>query len=275
MFLQEKTESTDEEQMLITLANLEEKLNKLKEFSKQSEELRIARKKMVEDLGISNKHNIASQSKMLARRVQFSEDNDDESRGREPRKALGTFLAKAQKSNSLYSLLTGLNTWQEESKSKKTEIEMLKTKRQNLKESEEIIGYEEKIRNLEIENNELSDDILHFILQNMNEGKEEYEDLIQHLEDENKAMEDTISTLCEQVKFLKENNRGLMLENYSLRQKKFGLTKTLSKEDMERTYQRSLISKMSSVMLVEDKMYLTLQDLQASPSVQCILSMVS
>lgn len=261
--------------MLITLANLEEKLNKLKEFSKQSEELRIARKKMVEDLGISSKHNIAFQSKTLARRVQFSEDNDDESRGREPRKAPGTFLAKAQKSNSLYSLLTGLNTWQEESKSKKTEIEMLKTKRQNLKESEEIIGYEEKIRNLEIENNELSDDILHFILQNMNEGKEEYEDLIQHLEDENKAMEDTISTLCEQVKFLQENNRGLMLENYSLRQKKFGLSKTLSKEDMERTYQRSLISKMSSVMLVEDNMYLTFQDLQASPSVQCILSMVS
>lgn len=261
--------------MLITLANLEEKLNKLKEFSKQSEELRIARKKMVEDLGISSKHNIASQSKKLARRVQFSEDNDDESRGREPRKAPGTFLAKAQRSNSLYSLLTGLNTWQEESKSKKTEIEMLKTKRQNLKESEEIIGYEEKIERLEIENNELSDDILHFILQNMNEGKEEYEDLIQHLEDENKAMEDTISTLCEQVKFLKENNRGLMLENYSLRQKKFGLTKTLSKEDMERTYQRSLISKMSSVMLVEDKMYLTFQDLQASPSVQCILNMVS
>lgn len=275
MFLQEKTESNDEQQMLITLANLEEKLNKLKEFSKQSEELRTARKKMVEDLGISNKHNIASQSKTLARRVQFSEDNDDESRGREPRKTPGTFFAKAQRSNSLYSLLTGLNTWQEESKSKKTEIEMLKTKRQNLKESEEIIGYEEKIKNLEIENNELSDDILHFILQNMNEGKEEYEDLIQHLEDENKAMEDKISTLCEQVKFLKENNRGLMLENYSLRQKKFGLTKTLSKEDMERTYQRSLISKMSSVMLVEDNMYLTFQDLQASPSVQCILNMVS
>lgn len=261
--------------MLISLGNLEEKLNKLKEFSKQSEELRIARKKMVEDLGISSKHNIASQSKTLARRVQFSKDNDDESREREPRKALGTFLAKAIRSNSLYSLLTGLNTWQEESKSKKTEIEMLKTKRENLKESEEIIGYEEKIKNLEIENNELSDDILHFILQNMTEGKEEYEDLIQHLEDENKAMEDTISTLCEQVKSLKENNRGLMLENYSLRQKKFGLTKTLSKEDMERTYQRSLISKMSSVMLVEDNMYLQFQDLQASPSVQCILNMVS
>lgn len=261
--------------MLITLANLEEKLNKLKEFSKQSEELRIARKKMVEDLGISSKHDIASQSQTLARRVQFSKDNDDESKGREPRKALGTFLTKALRSNSLYSLLTGLNTWQEESKSKKTEIDMLKTKRQNLKESEEIIGYEEKIKNLEIENNELSDDILHFILQNMNEGKEEYEDLIQHLEDENKAMEDAISTLCEQVKSLKENNRGLMLENYSLRQKKFGLTNTLSKEDMERTYQRSLISKMSSVMLVEDNMYLKFQDLQASPSVQCILNMVS
>lgn len=261
--------------MLNTLAKLEEKLNKLKEFSKQSEELRSARKKMVEDLGISSKHNTASKSKALIRRVQFSEDNDDESRGREQRKTPGTFLAKAQKSNSLYSLLTGLNTWREESKSKKTEIEMLKTKRQNLRESEEINKYEDKIKNLELENNELSDDILHFILQNMNEGKEEYQDLIQHLEDENKAMEDTISTLSEKVKFLKEINRGLMLDNHNLRQKKFGLTKTLSKEDMERTYRKSLVSKMSSVMLAEENMYITFQDLQASPSAQCLLNMVS
>lgn len=257
------------------MAKLEDKLNKLKEFSKQSEELRSARKKMLEDLGISSKHNTASKSTALIRRVQFSEDKDDESRGREPRKAPGTFLAKAQKSNSLYSLLTGLNTWREEAKSKKTEIEMLKTKRQNLKESEEINGYEDKIKNLELENNELSDEILHFILQNMSEGKEEYQDLTQHLEDENKAMEDTISTLCEQVKFLKEINRGLMLENYNLRQKKFGLTKTLSKEDMERTFRKSLVPKMSPIVLAEENMSITFQDLQTSPSAQCLLNMVS
>lgn len=263
--------------MLNTLANLEEKLNKLKEFSKHSEELRSARKKMVEDLGISSNYNLpASKSKALARRVQFSDDKDDESKGREQRKAPGTFLAKAQRSNSLYSLLTGLSTWQEEAKSKKTEIEILKTKRQNLKESEEILGYEERINSLEQENNELSDNILHFILQNMNEGKEEYQDLIQHLEDENKAMEDIISTLSEQVKFLKENNRGLMLENYNLSKTKFGLTKTLSKEDVERMYRRSLIvSSKSSVMLPEADMCFTFQDLQASPSAQCILNMVS
>lgn len=257
------------------LTNLEDKLNELKEFSKQSEELRSTRNNIVKNLGNSHNLNIHPITRTDSKRVQFTDDQEKDSRDRGLRKNPLTFLSKAQKSNSLYNLLNGLNTWQAEAKSKKSQIDVLKSKRLTLTESEEIHGFEEKIKTLELENDELSDDILHFILQNMNEGKEEYQDLIQRLEEENKAMEDTILTLSDQVKFLKANNKALMIENDNLRPNKYGTMKTLPTEDTEHMYRKSFFSKKSSAMLPEANLLYTYQNLKISPSVQLVLDLVS
>uniref|UniRef100_A0A1B6MPD4 Uncharacterized protein n=1 Tax=Graphocephala atropunctata TaxID=36148 RepID=A0A1B6MPD4_9HEMI len=202
------------------LALLEEKLKILHDFTEQSLKIRETRKQLVENLiNLSSpkqdKTTIAGE-----KRVKFSEEEAEDKRKELKRmiskRDSASYPQMLNRSKSIHELLLNLHTWHGEINRRKSEIQALKAKKMSFRE-EKALELDIKIIKLENEKDELDEKVLHFVLQNIDDNKQDYKELIIQLEIENKEMEDRMDMLQRRVEFLKDTNIALMFENEQLR----------------------------------------------------------
>ncbi|XP_046663938.1 myosin-7-like [Homalodisca vitripennis] len=213
-----RPESSNSEETLNKIAQLEEKLKALYDFGEQSQKIRETRRKLIENLMNFTGAKTTKSTTVVEKRVRFSGEQDFV-RKKELQRELSrqdSYPQILNKTKSVRDLMFHLHTWHGEIRKRKDQIEMLKTKRMGYSE-EKAQELDEKIKQLENEKDELDEKVLHFVLHNIDNNKEDYKELITHLEVENKEMEDRMDSLQKRIAFLRETTTALLYENEQLR----------------------------------------------------------